>query len=242
MHLSVSAENTQGKFPEYGKIWEDGWLKVTAVFGMSDEGGGGDWGVKGYNEFFRQLKREYGNPIALSEPFGGDPGEAHPVLSLQFRQPYGMIQVDVRLIHSLQSIDADFAQWFQLHAPESDVVYYGGHAGYGNNVEALTQLARFKRGIYQIYFVNGCDTFTHLSTSLFDGSAAANPGFAGSKYLDVLTNAFSSYFDKGPGEIMAVLRAMKDKNQTYSQILQPLDSRPERIVEGEQDNNWPRPF
>ena len=112
----------------------------------------------------------------------------------------------------------------------------------GNNIDVLTNLAQFKPGIYQIYFLNGCDTFTHLSTSLFEGSASANPGSAGSKYLDIITNAISSYFDQNSKEIMSLMHELGQKEKTYYQILDPLDARPERIVEGEQDNNWPRPF
>ena len=38
MFLGVTLENTTGKYPEYDKVWEDGTLRVVAIFGKYEDG------------------------------------------------------------------------------------------------------------------------------------------------------------------------------------------------------------
>ena len=46
--VSPSAEETEGKYPEYHKVWEDDALNVIAIFGMAKEGGSARMGARGY--------------------------------------------------------------------------------------------------------------------------------------------------------------------------------------------------
>src|SRR5262249_44388750 len=49
--VSKSSGITRGKYPEYDRVWADGALEVTAIFGESDGGASGDVGAAQYEEF-----------------------------------------------------------------------------------------------------------------------------------------------------------------------------------------------
>ena len=119
---------------------------------------------------------------------------------------------------------------------------YNGHAGMGDNVEALARLAEFTRGHYQIFFVNGCDTFTYANESLFEAHSRANPGSEPSKYMDILSNSMSNYFGWMANESFILIDALTERKNTYREILERFDPRQRPISDGEEDNAWPGPF
>jgi hypothetical protein len=54
---------------------------------------------------------------------------------------------------------------------DADVIVYNGHAGLGQNVRKLATMGRFKSGKYQIFYMNGCDTFAYVDGSLAEAQA-----------------------------------------------------------------------
>jgi hypothetical protein len=60
--LTVSPINTTGKFPEYNKVWEDGALKMVAIFGKYEDGAttSSDAGIAAWNQFIGAMKTELG--------------------------------------------------------------------------------------------------------------------------------------------------------------------------------------
>jgi hypothetical protein len=103
-------------------------------------------------------------------------------------------------------------------------------------------MARAEQGRYQLYVLNGCDTFAYLDTAIFDLHAAANPGAPGSRYVDVISNAMPSYFMYMAETSITVLQAAVAMQGTYRQILERTDLSQRSLVEGEEDNLWPTPF
>jgi hypothetical protein len=126
-------------------------------------------------------------------------------------------------------------------APVADLILYGGHAGLGKNVRALTNKARFFPGKYQLLFLNGCDTFAYEDDALTRTRHALNPSDPdGSKYLDVMRNAMPAYFHALADAAIAVIDAAiaSDDPRSYEQILEQIDPAQVVIVTGDEDNEF----
>ena len=56
--VTVSTENTTGRYPEYHKVWEDDVLEVVAIFGKyeDDATSNSDAGISAYNRFAAAMK------------------------------------------------------------------------------------------------------------------------------------------------------------------------------------------
>lgn len=199
MRLQVSAANTDSKYPEYGKVWEDGKLTATAIFSKNKEfaQNENDEGVAAYRSFYSDLVASFGHPTATSLPANAAPGLAQPKLALAFDTPSGPLDVHVFLVESLSHAlerDAVFVDSYGRRTLTSDFVAYSGHSGFGANVQRLSSSGRYTPGKYQIFLLNGCDSFAYVDTALRDAHHAANPGATPHKYYDVITNAMPSFF------------------------------------------------
>jgi hypothetical protein len=236
MHFEENHTNTRDKYPEYDKLWEDHKLSVTAIFGkVKPEGGAEDEGVRAYNTFYAMLVNRFGQPRVAEE---GD----RRALRLTWRFGNDALEVHLRLVKVLANVGQSFINWYQQRTQDSDVIIYSGHAGLGDNIDVLIKNAVFKPRKYQIFFVNGCDTFTYVNEELFSAHGAATPHAPVSKYLDIITNSVSVYFARmGDGAFSLVDELVKKKN-TYHEILRRMDSRQRAIVDGEEDNTWPESF
>lgn len=247
MRLQVSAANTESKYPEYGKVWEDGKLTATAIFSKNKEfaQNENDEGVAAYRSFYSDLVASFGHPTATSLPANAAPGLAQPKLALAFDTPSGPLDVHVFLVESLSHAlerDAVFVDSYGRRTLTSDFVAYSGHSGFGANVQRLSSSGRYTPGKYQIFLLNGCDSFAYVDTALRDAHHAANPGATPHKYYDVITNAMPSFFHMNSAATMAVLRALVFKQKTYRQLLADFDPKQRATVMGEEDNTWPAPF
>ena len=72
-----SAKNTSGKYPEYPRVWDDGILRIVAVFGKYDAGATSDFdaGISAYNAFVAALSEALPG-ATTSPPLSGSPGAA----------------------------------------------------------------------------------------------------------------------------------------------------------------------
>jgi len=243
--LGESSENTAGKYPEYSKVWEDGRLTVTAVFGKETSGATSlnDPGIAAYNAFYKQLLRDFGRPVYMSErvPSRG-PGVEITDVRLRFRVRSGEVDAHLFLVESIQSVGADFNAKYNAQTAKSDFVSYSGHSGLGANIRALARKGSFEPGQYRIYMVNGCDTFAYVDDMLRDKSAQSNPDFGPNKFFDIITNAMPSYFHMNSHSNMVVIHALLGKRLTFRQMLANFDGNQRPVVTGEHDNSWPAPF
>ena len=103
-------------------------------------------------------------------------------------------------------------------------------------------MGKFVKGQYQLFLVNGCDTFAYVDDALFDAHQAVNPDNEKTKYLDIITNAMPSYFHENAGANMAIINALVSKDKTYRAILEDFDIDQRAVVTGEEDNAWPENF
>jgi hypothetical protein len=242
--FEISDENTKGKYPEYGKVWEDGRLEVTAIFAKNEEGvmTNNDAGTNSFRQMYASLVGTYGAPKRVNLKPTELPDAYHPMIRAVFATPRGDLDVHLYLVDTLRAMSTSFVQTYETRTKTSDFVSYSGHSGLGTNIRTLATLGTFVAGQYQIFLVNGCDTFAYVDNSLRDKHHAVNPGHGPDKFFDLLTNAMPSYFHMNASSNMAVIKALVGQTKTYRQIMAEFDRYQRVNITGEQDNNWPRPF
>jgi hypothetical protein len=241
--VSVSTENTTGKYPELHKVWEDGTLSVIAVFGKYEDGAtsSGDAGISAYNEFVGAARRAFGQGL-VTEPadLQANPGVAFPDVTLRQTLPDGRkVVITALLVDNVRATTGNFDARYNALSADADLIAYNGHAGLGSNVRALVRKGTFVKGKYQIFFMNGCDTFAYVDGALAQVKASLNPDDPnGTKYLDMLTNAMPSYFHANSENMITLTQALKNKDapQSYERIFGGIDSSQVVVVTGEEDN------
>jgi len=245
--LAPSIMNTEGKSPEYHKVWEDKRLVVTAIFGKAESGATNEWdaGISSYNNTYSSLIRTYGKPSYSSVGIrrGNTPGLKNPTINLQWELTDNRtLDVSLFLVEGIREVGDEFVNLYNERTKISDLVTYSGHSGLGANIRALANMGSFQKDQYQIYLVNGCDTFAYVDKALENAHQQANPDFAGTKFFDIITNAMPSYFHSNPRSNMALVDALVEGTKTYREILANFDEAQRAVVTGEEDNLYPAPF
>lgn len=244
--VSVSAINTTGKFPEYDKVWEDGELRIVAVFGKYEDGAttASDAGIAAYNEFVGAMQRELRdfNPTTAPATVPPAPGIGTPDITFEAElAPGRRVVVVALLVDNVRTAGATFDARYEALSTRADMIAYNGHAGLGANIRALAQKGRWVAGQYVVVFMNGCDTYAYVDNAIGNAHAAINADDpAGTKYVDIATNAMPSYFSSMPNATMALVRGLMayDAPKTYEQIFRDIDRSQVVLVSGEQDNTY----
>lgn len=247
VRASVSDVNTTGKFPEYHKVWEDDQFKVVAVFGKYEDGAtsSSDAGIRAYNTFIGAVTRELsilGEVTTVPEEVPSSPGIGSPDITFSATLADGTtVEVVALLVDNVRTAGIEFDNRYAELTPRADLIVYNGHAGLGANIRAMANKGRWEQGQYSMVFMNGCDTYAYVDSSLADARAEINPDDpVGTKYVDILTNAMPSFFREMSNGTMALIRAMleRDEPKTYEQIFENIDDDEVVIVSGEHDNEF----
>lgn len=243
VRLALSAENSEGKYPEYAKVWEDGRLVVTAIFAKNSEDSVSldDAGIQEYRRFYSSLVRRYGRPLSSNLPPEKEgPSGEDEFVKMSFQSTKGIIDIEIDLIGRVGSDkEKAFEERYNERTLISDLISYSGHAGYGANIRDLAKLGRFAKGQYQIFLLNGCSTFSYLNDALRKAHQAVNPEEGPDKYVDFVLNSLPSYFNAGTPANMALISALAAPAKTYRQIFAGVGPQQRIVVTGEQDNaDW----
>ncbi len=243
--VSLSSINTTGKYPEYHKVWEDDVLKVVAIFGKYEDGEttDSDAGIAAYNKFSQRMKSALsGADNVQSEPASIPfrPGVDMPELSFTADlEGDNSIEVTALLVDNIRTAPPEFNARYEELSGSADLIIYNGHAGLGANIRAMARKGKWETGQYAIVFMNGCDTYAYVDSSLADAHAAVNSDDdTGSKYMDIVTNALPSFFRSMPDASMALIEGLMrvDDPMTYESMFRNIDSSEVVLVSGEQDN------
>lgn len=246
--VAPSPGNTTGKYPEYHRIWQDDLLKAVVIIGKYEEGGTSfsDPGIEGYAELVdhtrQKLARAATGPVVTTPPgLPTHPGVAYPDITLEASLPTGKsVRVHFLLVDNVRTQGAAFDARYASLTSDADFIGYSGHAGLGANVRALLDKGTWAAGQHLLFAMNGCDTFAYVDGRLRAARAALNADDpAGTKYLDMITNAMPSYADAYASEPV-VLDALIDWQTpaTYSDIFRNIDYRQVVAVTGEEDNEF----
>ena len=193
---------------------------------------------------YQVLRQNFGTPIFQSVPLDANASPAPQIndVEMTFATPQGQLNVVIMLVEGVRNMTSAQTARYNDRTKRSDLVSYSGHSGLGANIRALTRMGSFLPGQYQIFFVNGCDTFAYVENSLRDAHAAANPGFGPSKYFDMITNSMPSYFHMNAYGNLTLIKSLLGRQLNYRQILGQIDSSQMPVVTGEEDNLWPNAF
>ena len=244
--VSVSAVNTTGKYPEYHRVWEDGELRIVAVFGKYEDGAttAGDAGISGYDRFHSGLSSALRSHGLVTEPaeVPDAPGVEVPEVRYQATLEDGRtVDATALMVDNVRTAGADFDRRYGELSGRADLIVYNGHAGLGANIRTLASKGQWVAGQYAIVFMNGCDTYAYVDSALFDAHAEVNPDDpAGTRHLDIVTNAMPSFFSSMSRATMALVGALMapDDPRTYEQLFRDIDSSQVVLVSGEEDNEF----
>ncbi len=236
--VKKSTLNTTDKYPEYHKVWEDDRLEVVAIFGKFEASGGeSDAGVQGFKQFLSAIKSALPQGVVQTPAtIAADTKDVSYEVSLADGKK---VKVTALLVDAITSTWPGFAQRYESLTPTADIIAYNGHAGLGQNVRALAQMGKWAAGKYQMFFMNGCDTFAYVDGSLAQTRARLNADDpSGTKYMEFVTNAMPSFFSSMPYASVALVKGMLSYAQpkTYDQIFANIDDSEVVLVTGEEDN------
>jgi hypothetical protein len=245
-NVSPSSEATQGKYPEYHRVWADNALNVVMLFSHEyPDPTPGDEGVTAYQTFVTKMTKYMAQvqPDASKRIDPAAPGPTNTHISAELPDGRTMA-VEARLVaSSLDAEGADFDTWYDGLTPSADLILYNGHAGLGSNVRTLMTKGTFRAGQYLIWFANGCDTLAYVDRTLVDRRAQLNPDDPhGTKYTDVVTNVMAGYFDALEATALTFVKAFVEVRypelgpKTYEQIFAKIDPYQVAVVTGEEDN------
>jgi hypothetical protein len=238
MRLEESTINTSGHSPEYKKFWEDGKLVVTAVFSRNNPGNdSGDVGFTQYQYFYTKMVSTFGRPshVSVDMPANG-PDLKTTSYSATFNTRKGPIVIHTWLVDGMSNNGGDFDAKFAAATRDSDIINYNGHAGLGANVRGLARRFAVNPGQYQLFVINGCDTFAYVDDLIMQKHKDKNPGYPDYKFVDVIANTMPSYFSYNTQTAVNVISAAVQSNATYRQILSTFDRSQHAVVFGEEDN------
>lgn len=240
VYLSKSDENTLNKSPEYHKIWEDGRFVATVIFAKNElDGKESDVGTLAYNELYKSLNSRYGEPFESNVDINAFevPSIKYPELRLKYKTLAGDMEVNMFLISGIRNAGFEFTAKYNELTRYSDYVSYNGHSGLGANIRSLAAMGRFEPKQYQVFLVNGCDTFAYVDHALAAAHQRVNPDFGPNKFIDVITNAMPAYFSSLARSNIAVISALVDQEKSYREILAGFSSSQRAVVTGEEDND-----
>jgi hypothetical protein len=239
--VTKSELNTTGKYPEYHKVWEDDTLSVVAIFGKYEDGAtSGDSGIDAYNNFVRAMRDEFEGETLTPAEVPSSPGVDSPDITLEATLADGKkVRVNMLLVDNVRTAGYEFDQRYASLSADADLIFYNGHAGLGANIRALARKGKFQKDKYQIFFMNGCDTFAYVDSALAEEKSSLNEDDPnGTKYLDVVTNVMPSFFSSMPYASKALVDGMLSYGSpmTYEEIFANIDRSEVVVVTGEEDN------
>ena len=246
--LTVSPINTTGKFPEYNKVWEDGSLKMVAIFGKYEDGAttSSDAGIAAWNQFLGQMKTTLGAHTLTTIPATLPTNPGTSLTDVEFRATLAdgkTVVVNALLTDNVRTAltQTAFRTKYESLSTRADFIVYNGHAGLGANVRALARSGRWVTGQYLIMFENGCDTYAYVDGSIIEAHRAINSDDPiGTKYVDVINNGMPAFFSSMPGATMAMFKGLLSyaEPKTYEQIFAGIDKSQVVLVTGEADNTF----
>ncbi|HEY8078491.1 MAG TPA: hypothetical protein VIF62_30385, partial [Labilithrix sp.] len=233
--VTKSPDNTTSKYPEYQEVWKDDRLEIVAIFGKYEATAtSNDAGIDGFNQFLTTMKQDF---ASQNPKVSGDPKRD---MTIEATLADGKtVKITALLVDAITQVWDGFQARYESLTPTADIIAYNGHAGLGQNVRALAKMGKWQAGKYQIFFMNGCDTFAYVDGSLAQTRAALNPDDpGGTKYMEFVTNAMPSFFSSMPFASQALIKGMLgyDQPKTYDQIFANIDDNEVVLVTGEEDN------
>lgn len=238
--FSPSKLQTSNKSPEYARIWDDGLLDILLVF-AKDKIGNRDYydnGSLSYYQTFKKLNKTFDQLISSNVDFNWSlrNNMQRFIENEYLLEDNRRVRLRILLVDRITIATSSEIEKIKKYSAEADYVMYNGHAGLGSNIDRFMSLVEFDKSKYQIYFLNGCDTFSYYPSSAMTKVERTNTGDKASKWVDLITNAMPSYFNSMASNTTKMVEALIDGKVTYKEILKEIDDYQNATVMGEEDN------
>lgn len=245
-----SKQVTSGKYPEYDRMLADGRLEVVSLHGFLGDGDRAkDGGLREMEAVVAGVAKSLTNvsQTMLVVPQDADADEEKAVYKASVTRGTAVIrgrEVKVQLTAMIASdFSGDDAERDRIYGGASeaaDLIIYSGHSGYGSQIGSIERKTRTKANQYQVMFLDGCETFAYLGTSIHHRKRAQN-GEArdpnGTRDFDVIANAMPAYSDGGV-TILSLYRSMLKQTASYDVLLKGFSPQHLTAVFGEEDNAY----
>jgi len=161
-----SKKMDSGKFPEYHRLFAgEGPLDIFYFFGIYEKS---SVEAEFYKEILPRMK-------ALGFTISGQPDLSGLVVFTKSIQTHGGRSVPIRLTIASEHHNDRAREAFRSAIGSADVVYFGGHAGAGANIEgALKEPSSYPKGKYQIIALDGCQTYVYGMAEVLAAKALAD--------------------------------------------------------------------
>ena len=152
---------------------------------------------RGYRDHRVWTRQDFQSFIGLAEGSYGDPY----VMELTKPTPAGITLI-ARVFFGPSGMNEDsspFHFFLKSAVENSSIFIYSGHSGLGAHLDlqGIESLYGFRiqpnPNLYQIYFINGCTTYSYYNEMFFQRKASAQDP-RGTRNLDVITNGLATYF------------------------------------------------
>lgn len=252
---------TKSTYPEYGRLVQNGEIRVDAFFGLDDPAHSHDparskdAGAESYRALRKSLK-EMG--FAFSPWTPEKIRKIAPVSALlphveEGTKTAGEVTMRVRLFFGETAMDEEstpFHYFFRDGLGHASVLIYDGHSGLGGHLD-LEEIARINnfritlpKEQYQIFFFNSCTSYTYYNTLYFQkkrGSTKRRVDPKGTKNLDILANGLETAFDLEASANLGLITAIHDwaergKWKSYQKLAKEIDDDNLFTVNGDEDN------
>ncbi len=238
-------DETKGKYPEYDLLWEDDRLDAVVIFGIIEsKDKRDDYGYTEAQKFIQSTKQRI--PRAKSESHQASASilaDATVTGSIRVHGRPRDVKVDVLVVYKLDRVGPDFDQRYDALTEGADIIIYNGHTDSGEGINELAQKGKVTKGKYQLFAVNGCQSFALLDTTMTDRRREINgededPN--GTQYLDVIANALPGHADTLASISSAILDAAlsPDAPKDYNTLLSKMPESNIAVVFGEEDNRF----
>jgi hypothetical protein len=151
------------------------------------------------------------------------------------------VKVSAFLVDDIMEPFDGFDARYESLTPTADLIAYNGHSALGANVRALSRMGHFVANKYQIFFMNGCDSFAYVDGTMAQQRATLNRDDpTGTKFMDIVTNAMPSYFSSMAAASSAIVTGLLSvqQPQTYEKMFQNIDRAEVVLVTGDEDNEF----
>jgi len=234
---------TQNKYPEYDLLWADDRLGVVAIFGIIERKKRDDYGFSEADRFIRSAA----GLLSKARTTDNQPSESillHTTVtgSATVGGRTRDVAVDVFVVDRIERTGADFDARYDALTENADILMYNGHTESGEGLDALSHKGKVVPGHYQLVLLNGCQSFALMDDTMTHRRRAANGDAdpAGTKFLDVVTNALPGYADTlasvSAGLLAAAVKA--DTPKHYNELLSTMPEANVAVVFGEEDNRF----
>jgi hypothetical protein len=238
-----SPDNTLNKYPEHDRIWEDDTLRILAIYGKVEDGTttDADRGIWSYNLHVRRLLEMLPGATTTPADLPDKPGVEIPDITIEATlEDSRRVVSNVLLVDNVRHGGPEFESRYNELSTEADIIVYNGHAGLGANIRKLASLGNFRAGKYQIFYMNGCDTFAYIDGTLAETRSELNPDDpSGTKYMEIITNSMPPNWDSLPTNTLSLVESMiRPEPLNYKQVLAKFDQSGIVSVVGEEDNTF----